>query len=123
MATAEANSNSEFYGRNHTKDGRDGSRSKHDRHRKGMKATSRSSWAEPRAPATIEAPEFDGEKSSKPMRMRMMPPTIRTMLKGTPKIHRMSSRRRGRKTPRAEHRSMTGGQRAGVPLRLYLPRA
>ena len=38
----------------------------------------------------IPPPDEDGEKSSKPVFIRIVPPTMRTMLNGTPNRRRMS---------------------------------
>src|SRR4029450_13073844 len=53
---------------------------------RGTKATSSSLSPEPLAMPN-DAPEDEGENRVKPMRIRMMPPTIRTMLSGTTKTH------------------------------------
>jgi hypothetical protein len=49
----------------------------------GMKATF--SWIASLPPLGIIALAGEGAKSSKPKRIRIMPPTMRTMLSGTPK--------------------------------------
>ena len=65
----------------------------------GRKATSSPTSAEWPVPRIMDVSEDGGEKRSKPMRLRMMPPTMRTMLSATAKIRRMSVPRRRGKHP------------------------
>jgi hypothetical protein len=67
----------------------------------GTKAKSSSPVAVALATLPAEAPEAEGEKSSKPSRIRMIPPTIRTMLKGTPNIHMISLPKMRKKNARS----------------------
>src|SRR5215510_4761037 len=53
---------------------------------RGTKAIASPCRAAPLPALGITPPEGEGRKRLKPMRIRIMPPTIRTMLRGTPKI-------------------------------------
>jgi len=53
---------------------------------RGTKAMSKLCRGEPLSALGISPPEEEGKKRLNPMRMRMMPPTMRTMLSGTEKI-------------------------------------
>ena len=72
--------------RTHTQDGGQDSRTEHQRHGQGHKGNVQFLPGGAAPPCMEHAAGGEGKKSENPMRIRMIPPTIRTILSDTEKI-------------------------------------
>ena len=87
----------------------------------GTKATFSSSL--PVVFGTIEVTALDGMKSEKPICIKMMPPTIRTMLSGTSNTFSSNVPKIRKKTTAAWRRCRPSAQPAGGRVCPFPPRA